>query len=628
MGKRQQLRIEVLQGFRVTEDGEPVQLEANTEAILHALALSGEDGLSRDELIDVLPEPRKPRLYPMQAVKTSLGQLWGKKKKGALELPISKRTDRVLLPRGSERFSVDLWDFFTFAEEKWYREARKLIDPRVPLMLPRSETAKADLWKETLDKYDCVRSEVLEAIEARSGQVGSLLELRKQLLKRSLVYWSDPPLPIGKLRERVEAIEIPWRALQPEPLESQDGSRGQTLQEFLVAGLGAGDRADSNRKLVVADPGRGKTQTAIGIFLLLTDHLEDGSGDLEYPPIVLVDAFRDGKDPNFGTDAWLDRRLRGTDQTTRPIVIMAHAETFFANVKAKPEDMLGWRLFRECDVLLGCTERFYLQNLKYAIYPTHVAKLEPWPAGVQSEYAAALWEGEGEADLVSWRDADETALRRDLCTVPLQLTYLLPLIRAGSESREKISMRWHLLDQLAHERLRASHLSGSVDMYFDELAAIAHRFYVADRDPDEAVGFNKVDLKDFLASRNPSDVASRCDTILNDTLITPPHGVSDEDRFEHPAWGWFFTAYHIANTLKLSNPPEPPLPAFDKQFSPWVMDICKEMLLEWMPSHGETIQRSIRDSLVVDAEPAMLSAQRGTARQQLKELGEVVIGRP
>jgi hypothetical protein len=197
----------------------------------------------------------------------------------------------------------------------------------------------------------------------------------------------------------------------------------------------------------------------------------------------------------------------------------------------------------------------------------------------------------------------------------------LPLIRRASPELEKISTPWHLLDQLARERLRASHLTGSVDGYLNELAAVAHRFYDPKAGREEAVGFNVVELRDFLGERNPMNVDDRVATLLNHTLIAFPSGVSDEDRFEMPVWGWFFTAYHLANSLKLSSTlKEPVLRAFGKPFAPEVMEFCEEMLDEWMPRHEDTILSSLRAALDEDAEPEMKARQRQVARGQLAEL--------
>jgi hypothetical protein len=605
----------------VTRRGDPVRLEANTEAILHGLALSGDDGLSRDELEHVLPEPRRPRRNPQQAVRNALGKLWGKRD---LNLPISPRTERVVLPRDSDAFSVDLWDFFRFAEEKRYRKAREMINPRGSLKLPRSERADADLWLTTLDEFERVRSEVLEELEARFSQVSRTGELRKQLLARSLISWAYPQQPIAGLREKVEAVDFPWRLLKPGPPSAVQRSARPSLQEFMADELETAEGAESRRMLIVGEHGRGKTQAAIATFLRLTDHLEGGDADPEARPIIFVDAHSDAIDPDVATDAWLERNLRGADGLARPLVVLAHAEAFFDSVDADVKAVLGWRLFRKCDVLLCCTDRFYSQRFKYSGYPTHVTLLEPWSKRTQDEYAAALY-GEGEAeDFASWRDGDPTGLRTELCAVPIHISFLLPLVLTGEPTREKISKRWHLLDQLARERLRAARPSGPIDLHFDELAAVSHRFFLNEREPGEAVGFRARDLEDFLAERDPNDVQARRETILTDTLVTFPRDVSDEERFEHPVWGWFFTAYHLADALVLHTPRESPLLAFAKPFSDEVMDICREILFERMPGHGDRILRSIDEAVAAEPEPQMTAAQIEVARRQLADLREVL----
>lgn len=598
----------------MTRGGEPITCEANTEAILHGLALSGEDGLSRDELEHVLPEPRTPRLDPQRAVTNALGYLWGGE---GLHLPIRKRTERVVLPRDSARLSVDLWDFFRFAEEKRYRKARELINPRGSLKLPRSEHADADLWQATLDEFERVRSEVLEEYEARLSQVGHTSDLRRKFLNRSLVSWAEPEQPIAELRERVEAVDFPWRLRKPSAVRP---SAGTSLQEYLADQLDTGEAAEPRRILVVGENGRGKTQAAIGTFLRLTDHLDGGDPDPEARPIVFPDARSEANEPDFGTDAWLERRLRGTEGLDRPLVILMHAEEFFDSVDADLKTVLGWRLFRECDILLCCTDRFYSQRFKYSGYATHVALLEPWSKRTQDEYAAALYGEEGAKGFGSWRDADSTGLRAELCSVPIHISFLLPLVLESESSREKISKRWHLLDQLARERLKAASPSSPVSLHFDELAAVSHRFFLDEREPGEPVGFRARDLEDFLADRDPNDVQARRELILKNTFVTFPRGVSDEERFEHSVWGRFFTAYHLADTLVLNAPRESPLFAFAKPFSSEVMDICGEILLEWMPGNGDRILQSIDEAIAPDPKPRMTKAQVELAVRQLTAL--------
>jgi hypothetical protein len=584
-------------------------MEANTEAILHALALSDEEGLTREELSRVLPEPRRERKSPLQAVKNALSELWSEKK---LNLPIRKRTERVTLPRNSDRLSVDLWDFFDLAAEGRYAKARALIKPRGRLSQPEEAAGNESLWKGTLDEFDRVRREVLAEVAARSGHARATNEIRERLLQRSLVPWTDPQLPIEEVREALEAIEFPWRLMKPR-LERPDG----TLQSFLVNLLDDEERRHPQRLLAIGGHGRGKTLAAIAGFLLLTDRPEGQPADLEARPIIFVDAQADGADPDFATDSWLESQLGGTDGLVRPILIMPHADSFFASSGEDLKEVLGWRLFRECDVLLCCSDRFYAQSLKYQDYVTHVVQLKPWKKKAQDDYAAALYGAEGRADLRSWRDSDSSGVRLDLCSVPLHLTFVLPLIRRDSSEREKISKPWHLLDQLARERLRAAHLMDSVDDYLNELAAVAHRFYVPGGDPETAIGFNRVDLQDFLEKRDPRNVNVRLEMIVNDTLITMPTGVSDEERFEHAVWGWFFAAFHLANTLKLSAPKESALRAFGKPFSPAVLEICEEMLLEWMPSHEEAILDSLRVALADGTEAEVKGKQRSVARKQL-----------
>jgi hypothetical protein len=596
-----------------------LSLEANTEAILHALALCDPaqepGGLTREQLAQLLPEPRIERKNPEQAVKNALGQLWGRGRK-KLALPIKKRTPVVKL-RDEPGVSVDLREFFRLAEDGHVMAAQAMVKNVKRLRLPESGEAYATFWADVVDKFDRVRAEVLEKAEARSGWDRRIADLHNHMLARSLVPWTEPQVPIGAVREKMETIEFPWRLLRGEkPAEG-------TMQAFLAGLLEDDDRAHPERLLITGGHGRGKTLAAIAVFLNLSE--PDASG-LGARPIVFADGHAESSEPGFATDAWLDARLHGSDRSERPVVIMPHADAFFGRVGEDLSTVLGWRLFRECDVLLCCGERFYELNFRYPEYMTYVARLEPWAKQDQDTYAETLYGAAGLEDLESWRDSDPTGMRADLCSVPLHLTFLLPLIRRDAKERARISKPWHLLDQLARERLRASHLTGSLETYLTELAAVAHRFYDPADAPDEAIGFSRLELEDFLELRHPGRGKDLVELLVNDTLITVPPKVSDEDRFERPVWGWFFTAYHLAHTLKLRASKEPPVRSFGKPFSPEVMGFCSEMLVEWMSSHEEEILGSLSTALAEDTVPEMGAKQREIARGHLTDLQRLLEG--
>jgi hypothetical protein len=562
----------------------------------------------------VLPEPRVERKYPMQAVKTALGNLWSKKK--ALGLPIEQRQSVPRLPRGSDVFSVDLWDFFQLAEEGKISQAYAMVKDVKRLKLPESGAGYESYWSLTVDRFARVREEVIEKANARWGRARKTKEMRDRMLARSLVPWTEPLVPIGEVREKMEAIEFPWSLLRSKVPAVPTG----TLQAYLASLLEADDRAHPERLLVTGGHGCGKTLAAIAGFLLLSDGLAESEDELAVRPIVFVDGYADATEPDFASDRWLEAQLRGGDGPERPIVIMTHADAFLRQAGDQLPAVLGWRLFRDCDLLLCASEHFYEQHLKYTEYLTYVARLEPWSEDHQDSYADALFGIERMEDLRTWRAEDPSGLRTDLCKVPLQLSFLLPLIRRESPERERISMPWHLLDQIARERLSASHLP-HVEDYLVELAAVAHKFY----GPGDSVGFTLVQLEDFLKSREHTDIKKAVGLLVDETLITFPTKVSNEYRFERAVWGHFFTAYHLANTLTLRGATESPIKAFGRPFSAKVLDFCREMLAEWMPLHEETIVESLRSALADGAE-ARDARQREIARAQLADLQSFLVG--
>lgn len=614
--------------MRIARDGLPVRLGSNPKALLNALVLANdggdgsdwdkEEGLTREELERVLPEPREPRKDPQGAVKNALSKLWSEEGAG---LPIERETGRVKLPRDGGLLSVDLWEFLAHVAAGRYGSARKMVDSRTGLALPEGHAEGDELWRDTVEEFKRGRSLVLEAETATMGLMQAMGDTRRRLLKRSLLPWAER-LPIEEVRDAIEPIEFPWRLAIP---GSQRVRR--TLQAFMTGLLEGKADGHPTRLLVVGGHGRGKRLAATAVFLLLTDWLDDpGPPGAEIRPVIYVDGRADSLEPGFATDAWLEQRLGepGSNPLVRPIVIMPHADAFLAKVQL--DDALGWRLFRECDVLLCCGERFYETGLKYRDYASHIVRLEPWGREVQDTYAAALFPEDGRESLESWRDADQSGMREELCEVPLHLTLLLPQMRDGSVGLEQISIRWRLLDQLARERLAAAHLEGSVDDCMGELGALAHRFYEAYAPERMRVYFGLDDLREFLELRDPTNVSARLDAIVDDTMIAIPAGHVMEYRFEQPIWASFFTALYLAGVVRLGDPGARIMIAFDKPFSPQVVELYEEMLRDRMPRDGDRILGSLRRAFLEDEK-----TQTGSviAREQvgylLAVLGDEVI---
>jgi hypothetical protein len=581
--------------LRITRNGSPVKLGPNAKAVLNALVLADikgggdwerEAGVSRERLEKVLPSPREDRKRPEQAVKKALGDLWGEK---SLGLPILHKTDPVELPRDTDVFRVDLWDFLAYVAKGRFDKASEMVGPSTHLALPEGCTENDELWRDTVEEFKQAKARVLEAEEATAGALRRMSDTRLLILKRGILPWTEHP-SVEEVREQLEAVEFPWRLAVPAS-QSATGIPHSYMSEVLAEEPGS----HPNRLLVVGPHGSGKTLAAVGVFLALTDALDDAGAGAALRPVLYADGRDDSVEPGFASDAWLERQLgeAALSAHRRPVVIMPHADAFLS--KADTREVLGWRLFRECDVVLDCGERFYSQVFKYWPYPSHVLRLEPWRKETQGAYAAALFGEDGRARFESWRDGgddDEARIREQLCQVPLHLTLVLSWL---SEGAELVSTSWRLLQELARERLGAAGLSESIDGWMNDLAAVAHRFYVAQALPQKTVGFNVDELRRFLRLRNPERVGTRLETIVGDTLIAATEG--GEFHFEQPVWAEFFTAWHLAGRVMLSEPEEPVLPAFGKNLTPRVLAFCEEMLRERMGRDGHHILASLRLAL-------------------------------
>ena len=608
------IRIKVLGDWSIVRAGERLTLGPNKEAVLHALVLCRESGLDRADLESVLPEGAVFRSSQSSAVKNALWEL----RKLGFDIP-RRRNPVKLYP--SPGFSVDLWEFLDHVENEQYGKAETLLRGNAELAMIEKDADHNKLFKAIRSEFAAKRSELGQARKASSGRIGLIRDTRKRFLERTLVPGIGQQVPIREVRAKIEPVGFPWRSLQP------DGEIQTTpLPGRLSEDLKRDDPAPPQRLILLGGHGTGKTLAAISTYLLLTDSVNDADAALEMRPIFFFDGKVNGLDPDFATDAWFNRRLNEVEVEAHhgvPIVIVVHADAFFSRTRRDLGKILGRKMFRECDVLLCCSEQFYARELGYQPYGLPVIRLEPWDADLQGLFAELLLGDEARAAFEAWRDDDSTAARLVLSDVPLHLAFIVPIVVNEPDALARISTRWHLLDQVARMRLKAGGLGAEEDEYFNELAAIAHRFYRPGMAPDRPIGFNLEALRDFLRARDRKAVKRRLDTIVNDTLISVPSPASDEYLFEKPLWGWFFVASHLNQVMKLSHPPELAQKALAKPFSPEVMELCEEMLCEELPLHEERILGALR-AVITDSGRGQTPAQRKTAREQAQHLLETL----
>ncbi|HWA52949.1 MAG TPA: hypothetical protein VG816_02115 [Solirubrobacterales bacterium] len=594
--------------WTITRDGNGVRIGPDPEALLHALVMT-EGEIDAEVLESVLPERADPNTDRNRSMKAALTKL---RNDPRYRLRISEDKDPVTMSRDQPHASFDLWEFFELAELERYAEAAKLVaGPGLEPVVLEKYADHNKHWKPMLKKFKSVKEKVMVAVKGALGRNQVMREVRQKLLERSLVPGVGREISIREVRGAIEPIGIPWQALKPE---------ADLVEEPLPPHLvGLLEEAKSQRVAVIGGHGMGKTLAAIATFLRLTDELENPDFTHEPRPVIYIDGEIEGLDPMFGTDEWLDEYMEKFDAVGhgRRIVIVSHADSFFLRSKRPVKEILGWRMFREGDVLLCCSEQFYAAKVQFADFATHVIKLEQWDPETQMAYATARFgEGTGTA-FKAWLDADPTGARALLCRRPLHLTYLLPVIDEGGDALEAISKRWRLFEQLAHVRLDAAGHVAEEDERFNELAAIAHRFYRSDPPAEATISCSLEDLRDFLKLLDRRDLETRLSSLVNNTMLIATLPGGHEYMFEAPSWAWFFAACHLTRVLKSNDPPEPVLKAFAKHFSADVMEFCKEMLSEAMSVHEEKILASLRGALLERGDVGLRPTQLARARQQV-----------
>jgi hypothetical protein len=573
--------------------------------------------MTRTELEEVLPWRVERRQQERGAVKNALGHLRDKKRLG---LPVNAGDEEVLL--GDERIWIDLWVFFGLVEAGKHLEAGGLLPANGAGPAPLQEDLPIpDRWNETFALFSEQKQEVLDAVEARSGRNKMMLATRERLLARSLVPGVGRELPIGEARSAIDPIGFPWRNVRP-----RGKLERSPLPKELAKVLSDPARSSPKHLVVVGGHGAGKTLAAISTYLRLTDSVEEVKTAVESRPVFYIDGQNDVPAP-MATEGWLEQRLNDAEALDhgRPILIMSHGDSFFGRDDASANEILNWPLFRESDVLLCCSEAFYEDELKFMEHLDDVFRLERWEARDQKVFTGALFRKQTWRLFESWRDEDETGARKLLCSAPLHLSFVLPLIEEGGDAIASISTHWHLFDQLARLRLDASHLSRKKDKLLGELAAMAHHFHVPGT-KDHAIAFNRKELEDFLYELSPKKVEWRRAILTYQTLLVAPPVAHIDYRFEHPQWGQFFVALHLSETLKTKRRSEPVVKAFAKRFSEEALRLCEEMVIEDLGRHQGWVLGSLRGALdEVETQEDLTASQLKAAKEQVLRLQAAVL---
>jgi hypothetical protein len=587
------LGVKVIGRWATDLDGRAKELGSNERAILHALILS--DGrIFRENLRVLLPETVRPRQHIDQALRNTLDQL---RDKYGLEI---KGKNPVEMSRSQPRATVDLWRFLGLVERKDYAEAYRMIEHAEELCVPEREPEEG-LWKEVHDAFERAKRDVLGFMSTDGRRTQKMLQVREELLARPPVPGVEPQTTIGALREPLEWTSFAWRVERGPP------AGGRSLPDYLSETLARRDAAPK-RIVVVGQLGSGMTLTAISVYLRLTDGLA-ASGNANGQRTVLFIDPRHARGSELATDGWFEARLAdaGVGEDERPIVIMPHADALFSARLDRLDEVLGNRIFRECDLLLCCNEQFHAKILSYKYVGTPEIRLTEWEPELQREYVLARYGEEICAEFEAWRTRHPS--RGALCKVPLHLYYVLSLMGDGQELRG-VERRWQLFEQVARRRMAVAGHPEIEDALMDELGVLAHQVYLAGTPTDSPIRFTEEDLRRSLRQSGVADaeVESRARILIEHTLLAVPMEGGGL-RFDDMLWLWFFAARHLCRVVVDDPPPAQLLRVFGKFFSAAVMDRCEEILGSWL-EREESIIPALKDELELPEDQAYPPGRR------------------
>lgn len=603
------LQIKALGEWSVRHGGRPALGGPNLIIVLHALIL-GRGRVYREDLIALLAEHERGAGHRDSALRNALSKL------RARGLDIPQRQNPVVMNVSQPAAEIDLWEFFTHVKFGRYPEAHELIaDGQEPFLLPGAEEPDHPVWSATLTAFQEARAETMAALEAQPGRQRSTLATRERLLGRSFVPGVGRHIPIRDVRDRMEELKAPWRQERPTLEDGRGGLPGK-LAEVL-----AGEGLSAQQAVVVGGIGAGKTLVAISTFLRLSE-LQAVAG--EGRPVLYVDAEREAPDPEFGSENWLQRRLRDVqaEGCQDPIFVIPHGDAFLASQRDLAAT-LERPLFRDHDILLCCGESFYTRRLSFEEFGTHVVHLAPWDDTLQRAFALALGGRRLRDQFVEWLEQDRG--RQRLCSVPLHLVHVLTLLGDESEVIAEVSTVPQLMEGVAHLRLNVTRPPFPADQLLEDLSSTAHRFYLDASASETGIRFTAEELRIHLSTTKRKRVRRRVDCLVNETFIHSVPG-SALLRFEQGPWGRFFVARHIVHTV--IHRPAATLKVFSKLLSADLIRLCEAMLRERLPRYGTEIRDSLRSALTGGAPDRIPPGRSTIARGQVAYLFGALADKP
>jgi hypothetical protein len=598
--------VQVIDRWATERDGATIALGPNDRRLLHALVLSSTEGITREEARRVLQQPNQQQSEANPTLKNSLDKLRSETNHRKLGVKIDG-PDPLVLFRPQARLKLDLWEFLALVKEKRFPEANAFLAGRDKLVLPEAAETDARPWQEMIDQFNEAVSLVEQETSVAVTRAEAMRRTRKALLSKRLVPGLEPSASIETLQARLEPMPLAWsleRSPGPEP--SSLPPIGSYIAETLLS------TTDSPSQIIVAGPpGSGKALTATATYLRLTDCFVADDSEDHGRTALWLDGRREGSQPGFGTDQWLEERLEivGAEPTTRPVVAMVHADAFLSANEEQLDMILNSRLFDDVDLLLCCNEQFYVKTLARDGYGTHEIRLNDWKPDLQSTYVRALYDEDVCGRFEQWRNAYES--RAVICKSPLHLHYVAALIASDDEELQTIERRWQLFSRIAAVRVASTSSKRKAPELMDDLGSIAHRNFRGHR----LISFSAQDLLEDLERRDVPKPTERRSALIEHTFLDSPTG-GEELRFEDMLWGWFFVAHRLYRTVTNKTlGPEEVLRAFEKLFSPAVMGRCEEMLRDWPESHE--ILDPLKAALEHTAGRTILRGQRRLAREQI-----------